>query len=170
MAFLTFKLLNKEFTHEESREGVARRLIFGAEISYGMFTIKDIGKLNAGEVTFLEINRELPKTYDGLESKIIYSASFVNNETGKSCPHFFRVLLILSSDTFNYLLSLDMSKSCINVRIDTVDLMRDGAIYYGDDPDGSEKIWDLNKGAMVLLSDMSITIEDKECLSSNVGS
>lgn len=170
MALLTFELLNKRFTHEESRDGVARRLIFSAEISYGTLIIKDIGKLATGEVTFLERNRELPKTYDDLESKIIYSAGFVNDDTGISCPHFFRVLLILSSDTFNYLLSLDMLKNSINIHIDTVDLMRDGAIYYGDDPYGDEKIWDLNKGAMVLLSDMSIKVEDKEYLPSRVGS
>ena len=42
---------------------------------------------------------------------------------------------MLSSDTSNHLLGLDIAKNSINIQIDTVGLLREGAIYYGDDPD-----------------------------------
>ena len=158
MARLTLELLNKRFTHTENREGNSRRLIFDSQISYGTLIVKDIGELTTGEVTLLERSGESPQKYDYLESKIVYSVSFVDKHTDIFSPHFFQVLLILSSDTFNHLLGLDMSKNSINIQIDTVGLLRDGAIYYGDDPDGDEKIWDINIAKMVLLSDMSINI------------
>ena len=158
MARLTLELFNKRFTHTENREGNSRRLIFDSQISYGTLVVKDIGEIANGEVTLVETSGEFAKKNNHLEPKIVYSVSFVDRDTDILFPHSFRVLLMLSSDTFNHLLGLDTAKNSINIQIDTVGLLREGAIYYGDDPDKDEKIWDINIAKMVLLSNMSINI------------
>lgn len=155
MAILTFELLARRFVYDRGSDYSQRRLLFEAVLSAGdELNVLNKGQLRKGDVTFTT------KPHERLIATLKYIGAWEDKDNDAKHPHSFSLAAVLSNEAFYPLMSVDLDVNQVYLTLDT-DLF-DSGLTYGYDPNGSEKIWDLEKEDPLKAESFTIVIKAKE--------
>lgn len=162
MPHLNFELTNRRFFHEIGAGYSTIKLVFDAIADHrDEINIKGKGTLlKHGSVTITsgELNPKI--------GSISYHDAWEDTDTGKNHPHFFEIVMLLPTLSFESILNTNLESSTIYLRFSTK--LFDGGITYGYAPDGSEKEWDVEKENPVNAESISVTVMPREKLDSEI--
>jgi hypothetical protein len=111
--WLRFRLSDRSFYHESTKDENKRRLIFSeAWKVYGKLTVVGKGELNFGSAVIHE--GPAPE----IEFATISYIAMEKTVQERTSHHCFNIHAHITSDTFNYLLNMDEDRHCIELALD----------------------------------------------------
>jgi hypothetical protein len=155
MATLTFELLTRRFIYDRGLDYNQRRLLFDAVLTLREeLNVLNKGLLRIGGVTFTT------EPHESLIATLKYLDAWEDTDDEVTHQHSFSLAAVLGDEVFESLMSVDLSVNRAYLAFNT-DLFRSG-LTFGYAPDGSAKVWDLEKEDPLKAESFTIVIKAKD--------
>lgn len=155
MAILSFELIARRFIYNRGADYSQTKLRFDAVLPAGdELNVLNKGLLRKGDVTFVT------EPHESLIATLKYVDAWEDKDDDVTHQHAFSLAAVLGNEAFEPLMSVDLDVNRVYLTFDT-DLFSSG-LTYGYAPDGSEKVWDLEKEDPLKAESFTVVIKAKE--------